>query len=207
MKNKVTLYIATHNKTGLKYFGKTTRYFTEEDLQKNYHGSGVYWKRHLKKHGDDVTMKIYGIYDIAEVKEIALQFSRENNIVEDYNNWANQTEENGLQGGNMYNRPKGEFSPLYNIPRTEEVREKIRKSNKEKNIKLSLEQRNRISIMNSGEGNGMFGKKHKESSRKKISESRKGKVFEKVICPYCKKEGGGPNMTRYHFNNCKYKGK
>jgi len=57
MENKVTLYIAAH-RTGLKYFGKTERYFTQEDLQKYYHGSGIGWK----KHGDDVTMEIYGIY-------------------------------------------------------------------------------------------------------------------------------------------------
>jgi hypothetical protein len=25
------------------------------------------------------------------------------------------------------------------------------------------------------------------------------------ICPHCKVSGGGPNMTRYHFNNCKNK--
>ena len=38
MKNKVTLYIATHNTTGLKYFGKTIKYFDTYSLQENYHG-------------------------------------------------------------------------------------------------------------------------------------------------------------------------
>jgi len=122
MKNKVTLYIAEHNVTGLKYFGKTRLYFTEEDLQKNYHGSGVYWKNHLKKHGDNVTMKIYGIYSLDEnsdnyVKPIALKFSEDNNIVEDYDNWANQTQEDGLDG--------------WGTERTNEIREKISKSKKE----------------------------------------------------------------------------
>jgi hypothetical protein len=23
------------------------------------------------------------------------------------------------------------------------------------------------------------------------------------VCPHCQKIGGGPNMTRYHFDNCK----
>lgn len=27
------------------------------------------------------------------------------------------------------------------------------------------------------------------------------------VCPYCGKEGKGPNMKRYHFDNCKSKGK
>jgi len=26
-----------------------------------------------------------------------------------------------------------------------------------------------------------------------------------VTCPYCKKEGGGGNMRRYHFDKCKFK--
>lgn len=44
------LYIKQHNKTGLLYFGKTTR----QDVEK-YRGSGVHWKRHIKKHGNDVS--------------------------------------------------------------------------------------------------------------------------------------------------------
>ena len=104
--NKVTLYIATHNITGKKYFGKTTKYFTEEDLQKYYHGSGLYWKNHLKKHGDDVTIKIYKICSLNKdsnlyVELLALRFSEENNIVANYDTWANQILENGLDGA-MY---------------------------------------------------------------------------------------------------------
>ena len=40
---------------------------------------------------------------------------------------------------------------------------------------------------------------------KEICEERIHKEFENKICPYCKKIGKGPNMTRYHFNNCKNK--
>jgi hypothetical protein len=32
-----------------------------------------------------------------------------------------------------------------------------------------------------------------------------GKVYEKVSCTYCNKEGSGPAMKRFHFDNCKYK--
>lgn len=104
MEDKVTLYIATHNITGKKYFGKTVKWFTEEDLQKNYHGSGVYWSKHKKKHGNkDVTMEIYQICSLNESDEdyvvpIALKFSEENNIVES-DEWANLKDENGLDGG------------------------------------------------------------------------------------------------------------
>lgn len=44
------LYIKQHNVTKLKYFGKTTN----GDPYK-YKGSGIYWTRHLNKHGNDVT--------------------------------------------------------------------------------------------------------------------------------------------------------
>ena len=102
MEDKVTLYIATHNITGKKYFGKTICFFTKEDLQKKYHGSGVYWKKHLQKHGDEVTMEIYGIFslnvsDEDYVEPIALKFSEENNIVES-TDWANLVAENGKDG-------------------------------------------------------------------------------------------------------------
>ncbi len=127
MKDTVTLYIATHNVTGKKYFGKTEKYFTEEDLQKNYHGSGKYWTRHLKKHGNkDVTMEIYQICSLNEsdddyVKPIALKFSEENNIVES-DEWANLKDEDGLVGGTS----KGIKNPNFGVLKTEEHKEKIR---------------------------------------------------------------------------------
>jgi len=109
-----TLYIATHNITGLKYFGKTDLYHTEEDLQKHYHGSGKYWLRHLNKHGDDVTMKIWYQDDcIPAVSALALMFSRTNNIVE-CNDWANLKEENGTSGGAC--------------PTSDETKKKLRKA-------------------------------------------------------------------------------
>jgi len=109
--NNVALYIATHNTTGKKYFGKTTRFFTESDLQKHYHGSGTYWLNHLSKHGDNVTMEIYQICSLDEnaedyVKPIALKFSNDNNIVIDYNNWANMKVEDGIDGGPAWNKGK-----------------------------------------------------------------------------------------------------
>ncbi len=44
----VYLYVKRHRKTGLLYFGKTTK----NPLK--YNGSGKYWKSHLRKHGSDV---------------------------------------------------------------------------------------------------------------------------------------------------------
>ena len=162
--NKVTLYIATNNTTGLKYFGKTSRYFSENSLQLNYHGSGLYWKRHINKYGDDITMQIYGVFGIKEVEQIATTFSKKNNIVES-NDWANLKDENGMDGS-----PKG-------IVFTDSHKENIGISSKKKfvNIETSnatnsldalkyweYKSEDELSIINNkksqkGEKNGMFG--------------------------------------------------
>ena len=42
-----------------------------------------------------------------------------------------------------------------------------------------------------------------EQTKKNISKAKKGYKYKIVICPHCNFEGGGPNMSRYHFNNCK----
>jgi hypothetical protein len=49
----IYLYVKTHNKTGLKYLGKTTK-----PDPHTYRGSGVDWKAHLKEHGADYTTEI-----------------------------------------------------------------------------------------------------------------------------------------------------
>lgn len=49
----IYLYVKTHNVTGLKYLGKTSRTNPHE-----YQGSGIYWRSHLKKHGKDYSTEI-----------------------------------------------------------------------------------------------------------------------------------------------------
>jgi len=96
MFNPTYLYVKTHNKTGLKYFGKTTA----KDPYK-YNGSGVRWRRHLNKHGVDLTTEIIGYFlDEEECKNVAIMFSKENDIVKS-KNWANLKEES-LDGGFDY---------------------------------------------------------------------------------------------------------
>ena len=121
----ITLYIKTHRKTGLKYFGKTMR-----DDPISYKGSGKYWLRHLMKHGFDFDTEIYlQSEDIDYVIQEALRFSRAYDIVNSPL-WANLVEENGLDG-----QPKG-------ILFTDEWREKLSKKrkgipNKHHSIKIS----------------------------------------------------------------------
>jgi hypothetical protein len=114
----IYLYIKTHNGTGLKYFGKTTK----KDPHK-YTGSGKYWKRHLKKHGSDFTTEIIASFqDDDSCKEFALNFSKENDIV-DSPNWANLQEENGLDGA-----PVGHEGHKF----TQEQLQKISESSKQR---------------------------------------------------------------------------
>jgi len=46
-----------------------------------------------------------------------------------------------------------------------------------------------------------------EEHKKHVSESLIGKShnLREVICPHCNLKGKGGNMTRYHFDNCKFK--
>jgi len=139
-----TLYIKTHNATGLKYFGKTNR------DPYTYKGSGTYWKRHLKIHGNDVTTEIYAqIDEITETNLLtttALKFSEEHDIVES-TGWANLMVEDGLSGGNTFaNKTKEEM----NI-----ISEKLKDTQ-------------------SGENNGMYGKTHSLETKEKNAVSHRG---------------------------------
>lgn len=86
------LYIKQHNKTGLKYLGKTVK----DPL--NYYGSGLHWIRHLKCHGKDVSTIWCQLYtDKETLVSTALSLSELHNIVES-KEWANLKPENGLDG-------------------------------------------------------------------------------------------------------------
>jgi hypothetical protein len=107
----IYLYVKTHNVTGLKYFGKTTK----KDPY-SYKGSGKYWLKHLKKHGLNITTEIIAAFTNEELcKKYAIDYSIKNDIVNS-NKWANLREENGLDG-----------APIGNIV-TSHTKQKISKS-------------------------------------------------------------------------------
>lgn len=104
----IYLYVKTHNKTGMKYFGKTSR-----ENPHSYSGSGKYWIRHLEKYGYDFSTEIIGTFESKEeCSNFAINFSIENDIVRSQS-WANLINENGLDG-----------APVGNIV-SDEVRSKI----------------------------------------------------------------------------------
>ena len=197
------LYVKQHNKTGLKYFGKTTR----PDPIK-YKGSGLYWSRHLKKYGNDTTTLWTLLFtNESELSEYALDFSIKYNVVES-DEWANLKHENGLDGGNDIGHLAGrKFTPEHREklsesakkrkPLSEETRRKmseakkgVSKSNEwkqsasrnrkgktpwNKGASHTDEAKQKMSISSSGEKNPMYGKSHTEESRKKMSDARVGK--------------------------------
>jgi len=90
----VYLYHKRHRKTGLNYFGKTTR-----DPYR-YDGSGKYWKDHLRVHSRDIdTIQVWEFDNTDECSDFALSFSEKHQIVES-KDWANLKPENGVDGGN-----------------------------------------------------------------------------------------------------------
>lgn len=105
----IYLYVKEHAVTGLKYFGKTAK----RDPYV-YAGSGKYWKKHIQKHGKFIkTLSVWSFEDIDECERFALQFSKDNNIVES-KEWANLREENGKDGTTIGSPGmKGHKNPRY----------------------------------------------------------------------------------------------
>ena len=135
------LYIKQHTVTGLKYFGKTTR------NPEKYKGSGKRWINHLVVHGDTVkTVWSHLFTSKTELVEFALNFSKDNNIVES-EEWANLIPENGLDGGSpkgtnkgrpcsdqaRQNLDNGRKNRIY-TPMSKESKEKLRNSKLGKQI-------------------------------------------------------------------------
>lgn len=163
------LYIKTHNVTGLKYFGKTIGNPT------TYSGSGLYWKDHLKIHGNDVTTEIFGYFtDRDECIKAAQQFSSLNDIVNAKGDdgtkiWANLMIENGLDGnvpGSLVSEETKQkrSKALKGRPRPPEVRQRI--SDSKKGIALSDEHIAKLTL-----------KTISEEHRRKLSEMYSGRVW------------------------------
>jgi hypothetical protein len=169
--NKTYLYIKTHNITGLKYFGKTTK-----DPYK-YKGSGIYWTKHIKKYGYDVITEIIGIFeDRYECETIAISFSKSNDIVNS-NLWANLIEENGLDGGDTGGSRTRNYKPM-----SDETKQKLSLSKKGKipwnkgtkgltpgnKNKMSDETKQKLRLAN-------LGKKNSKEAVEKIRAKLKGR--------------------------------
>ena len=144
------LYLKQHNKTGLKYFGKTIR------DPETYNGSGVYWTNHLTKHGIDVSTVWKQLFTCKEeLTKFALEYSTKNKIVES-NEYANLKPEDGLMGGDTG---------------ITELGKKII-SEKSKKFRHSAESIQKIKEARANQQNLRTGQKHSEETISKIKAAR-----------------------------------
>lgn len=192
------LYIKTHNKTGLKYFGKTVK-----DPYK-YKGSGKVWLKHLKKYGDDISTFVMNngepYTDAESLKSAAIYFSESNSIVES-KSWANLMIEDGFTGGSIIaGYSTEEYKALCErnkeIANRPEVVEKKRQINRER--QNSPETRLKKSI------NGTIAQNHPDH---KLRQSLRMKEASKVLlkCPHCHKSVNRQTFGRWHGNQCNQK--
>ena len=205
----IYLYIKTHLKTGLKYFGKTTADpFT-------YPGSGKYWTRHLRVHGYDVQTVVFGIFQkVEDAKCAAIKFSIDNDIVNS-DEWANLKPEE-LDGGwqHINNDPALKRMITSKAGKTsvekhpEVSRKNLSKNNSKKTAKTNREKYGEnfyrdIATYNKSE-------EHREKLRNiamlnNFGKNNLGKKRVKYECTHCGKFAAMNVLSRFHLDNCKQK--
>jgi hypothetical protein len=150
----IYLYVKTHNKTGMKYLGKTVA-----SNPHSYRGSGKYWKKHINKHGNDVTTKILlKTTSEEELKQTGLFFSRLFNVVES-SDWANLMVEAGGDRKFTMEERKRMSDVRVGKPMSEEEKKRRSDTMKRKGILPP----------------NHTGKKRSDEFKRKISDARKGK--------------------------------
>jgi hypothetical protein len=175
------LYIKQHSITGMSYLGKTIK------NPITYKGSGKYWIRHINKHDRKyiVTKWTCLFNNKDDLEEFALFISEELDIVNS-DKWANLKAENGLDGGATMNGRPGTMLGRHH---TECTRELLRISSTGRNHSDVTKLKMRISSL---------GKLKSESHKVNLKGPK-----QILICPHCRKRGGGGIMKRWHFDNCK----
>lgn len=193
----IYLYVKTHNKTGLKYLGKTTK----QDPHK-YTGSGTRWLNHLKKHGYDYsTIILRECHSNEEIKQWGMYYSSLWNVVEN-REWANLKPESG-DGGVTVEIAKKISNSLKGHKRSEES---IRKSNEaNRNIRRSDEFKQHLTEKRLGNNNPFYRKTHSEETKLHWSKIRTGKTYnqQKYSCEHCGILTIKSNIVRWHGNKCK----
>lgn len=215
------LYIKQCPHCGIKYFGKTI----VEDIEK-YHGSGIYWSRHLEKHGVEPThLWNSDWYYNTSITRFALKFSKINKISQSQN-WANLIDENGINGGDsshlidyakcVINRRKTISDKNWQdtVLIEQKKKEKATKTDptwiKTVGIKRNKKQSESVSkTMNNPTWIETVGK----NAREKISSSVKNTInddeWKQKHYKQCEHCGKGPmpkrNYNTWHGENCKNK--
>jgi hypothetical protein len=163
MEKQIFIYLKTHNETGLNYLG-----ITKQNPYK-YIGSGTRWLNHLKKHGRKITTKVlFSSFDKKEVVEMGKFYSTLWDVVNN-KEFANLKIEEG----------DGGFDHVNKLPPSERPNVLALKNN----IKLG------ITVMGGRQnwtkdsyerwkksiGRSFSGWRHTQETKKKMSDSKKGK--------------------------------
>lgn len=168
----IYLYVKTHNKTGIKYLGKTVA--KDPHL---YKGSGKIWRNHCEKYGYDYTTEIiFQSEDKNEIKEKGLYYSNLWNIVES-KDWANLKKEE-CDGGFC----KNSITPEANIKRSNTLKKRIMTAEHRANLSKALkgrtsnrtEEQKRIAAEKASIK--LKGKKKPEGFSEKIRQANLGKA-------------------------------
>lgn len=190
----IYLYVKTHNKTGLKYLGKTK----SKDPHK-YQGSGDIWKEHIKEYGYDVTTEILQeCQTSSELSKWGRYYSSLWDIVND-SKWANKIPETGggHYSGFSENRLKSVTKSLKGVPKTEEHKLKLRgKRGKQKHPKKSGANMSRVIRDHQKTAISLSLKNipKTENHKKKIAES----MSIKCSCLCCNKEIAACMLSRHY---------
>ncbi len=205
MDKSVYLLLKTHNDTGLKYLCRHITKF--EKTCYTYKGSGVHWKKHLEKYGNNVTTEILAKCDtIEEARILGLHYSEKWNIVES-TEYANLVPENGQGGAEAakqrttnrnrfgYEQEPNRYNGDANYAKLPEVRQKISERLKGREItwkeKISAACKGR-KPWNKGKANPYARTNHMNN-------------MPYIGCPHCGKQGPKGAMVRWHLDNCKNK--
>ena len=197
----IYLYVKTHNKTGLKYLGKTTL------DPYTYKGSGKYWKRHIKLYGYDVTTEVIFETDCSlDLKNKGLYYSELWNIVED-SGWANLKPEAGdggthivsveqkiNQSKKMKGRFFGENNPMYGKERND-----LREYNKIPKAWMT-DGLNDVYILHS-ELDNYLQLGYRRGRSKSGNKGKKLSSYKTTTCICCSKEIRNVNYSR-HYKKC-----
>jgi len=203
----IYLYIKTHNKTGLKYLGKTIR-----DPYK-YKGSGKRWTAHIKAHGYDVTTEILATFTTnEELKTFSIPLSKKLNIVES-TEWANLKLESGDGGDtsqyidySKLNRGKGQtYEQRYGDEKAKLLRhlrsEKLSKTRKGKTYEeIHGKEQSRILKQKRSQDRTKYntGRIHSAETKEKMSQSAIGRKQLRCSCINCRLEISINNISSHY---------
>jgi hypothetical protein len=200
----IYLYKKTHNITGLKYLGKTTK-----DPYK-YQGSGEVWKPHIKEHGYDVTTEI--LKECQSKEELSYWGRYYSDLwgVVNSPEWANKIPETG-------GSDSGPNHPCYGKKRPDTSDRNSKRLGKHhpmygtKNSELSKRNSENVGEKNPmyGKVSAMHGKKNPHlslmNSKKTGDNNPMRKPEYQMLCEHCEKVISKGNYVRWHGLNCKSK--